>query len=152
MTDQGPLATLASHAFLSGLSERHRMLLASGVRPFSAAPKEILARERETAKTLYLIQSGHVSLNLSVPGRGLVRFQTVGPDEIVGWSWLVPPHKWQFNCDAIDEVKGLAFDAVWLRERCDQDHELGYQLLKQLVSVIANRLTATRVQLLDIYK
>jgi hypothetical protein len=43
-------------------------------------------------------------------------------------------------------------DAHWLREKCEQDHELGYHLLKQLVSVIASRLTATRLQLVDIYK
>jgi hypothetical protein len=49
-------------------------------------------------------------------------------------------------------VKGVVFDAAWLREKCTQDHELGYHLLKQLVTVIASRLAATRVQLLDIYK
>ena len=152
MTEQGVLGTFASHAFLSGLSERHRMLLASGARPFTAAPGELLAREGETAKTFYLIQAGHVALDLHTPDRGVVSIQTVEAGEIVGWSWLVPPHRWQFDCRAVDPVQGLAFDAEWLREKCEQDHELGYHLLKQLVAVIANRLAATRLQLLDIYK
>ncbi len=152
MTEQGVLGAFASHAFLSGLSERHRMLLASGARPFTAAPGELLAQEGETAKTFDLIQAGHVALDLHTPDRGVVPIQTVGPGEIVGWSWLVPPHRWQFDCRAGDPVQGLAFDAEWLREKCEQDHELGYHLLKQLVAVIANRLAATRLQLLDIYK
>jgi len=152
MTEQAVLGTFASHAFLSGLSERHRMLLASGARPFTAAPGELLAREGETAKTFYLVQVGKVALGLHTPNQGVVSIQTVGPGEIVGWSWLVAPHRWQFDCRAVDRVQGLAFDAEWLREKCEQDHELGYHLLKQLVTVIGNRLAATRLRLLDIYK
>jgi CRP-like cAMP-binding protein len=152
MTEQEVVSAIASHKFLSGLSEQHRMLLASGARYFTAAPGELLAREGETAKTFYLIQAGHVVVSLHTPERGVVPVQTVGPGEIVGWSWLVPPHHWQFDCRAADKVEGLAFDAERLRQKCEQDHELGYQLLKRLVAVIANRLAATRVQLLDIYK
>jgi CRP-like cAMP-binding protein len=152
MSEQGILGAFTSHAFLAGLSERHRLLLASGARPFTAAAGELLAREGEPAKAFYLVQAGHVALTLHTPDRGAVPIQTVGPGEIVGWSWLVPPHRWQFDCRAADPVQGLAFDAEWLREKCDQDYELGYPLLKQLVGVIANRLAATRLQLLDLYK
>jgi CRP-like cAMP-binding protein len=152
MTEQGVLAAFSSHAFLSNLSERHRMLLASGARPFTATPGDLLAREGQTAKAFYLIQEGHVALDLHSPGRGVTSIQTVGPGDIVGWSWLVPPHRWRFDCRAVDSVRGLVFDAEWLREKCEQDHELGYHLLKQLVATTANRLAATRLQLLDIYK
>jgi CRP-like cAMP-binding protein len=149
MTEQ---AVLSSHPFFSSLGERHRTLLASQARPFTATAGELLAREGEPATKFYLIQSGHVALDLHTPGRGVVAIQTVGPGEIIGWSWLVPPHRWQFDCRAVDSVQGLVLDAAWLREKCDQDHELGYLLLKELVTVIGNRLAATRVQLLDIYK
>jgi CRP-like cAMP-binding protein len=149
MTAQGLLGTFASHTFLSNLSDRHLMLLASGARPFQAAPGEYLAREGESAKAFYLIQSGHATLGIHTPDRGVVPVQTVGPGEVVGWSWLVPPHRWQFECRALDTVGGIAFDAEWLREKCEQDHELGYHLLKQLVAVMAGRLAATRLQLLD---
>jgi CRP-like cAMP-binding protein len=152
MTEQGILGTFAGHAFLRGLSERYLMALASGAKPFTAAAGELLAREGEPARAFYLIQVGHVALGLHTPDRGVVTVQTVGPGEVLGWSWLVPPHRWQFDCRAADEVRGLAFDADWLREKCEQDHELGYQLLKQLVTVIASRLAATRLQLLDLYK
>jgi CRP/FNR family transcriptional regulator, cyclic AMP receptor protein len=152
MSESGILGIFSSHSFLGGLSQRHLMLLASGVQPFTAAPNEVLAREGEIAKAFYLIQAGHVELGLNTPDRGIVPIQTVGPGEIVGWSWLVPPHRWQFDCRATDAVKGLALNAEWLREKCEQDYELGYHLLKQLLTVVANRLAATRLQLLDIYK
>ena len=148
MTEQGTLGIFASHAFLGALSERHRMLLASGARPFTAAPGEVLAREGETANAFYLIQAGEVALELPAGKRGVVPIQTVGAGEIVGWSWLVPPHRWQFNCRAVSKVQGLAFNAEWLREKCELDHELGYHLFKQLLAVIASRMTATQVELL----
>lgn len=88
---------------------------------------------------------------LGASDRRVVTVQTVGPGEVLGWSWLVPPYRWQFDCRAADAVRGLTFDAEWLRERCEQDHELGYLLLKQLVIVIASRLAATRLQFRDLY-
>jgi len=149
MTEPGILGAFASHGFLSSLSERHRMLLASGARPFSAAAGQLLASEGETAKVIYLVQTGQVSLSINTPHRGAVTILTVGPGEIVGWSWLVPPHRWKFECRATEAVQGLVFDAAWLRDRCEQDYELGYHLLKEVVTVIANRLASTRAQLLD---
>ncbi len=152
MTSHGVTAALGEHAFLKDLSERHRMLLAAGVRPFQASAGDLLAAQGTTADEFYLVQSGQATLGIQVPGRGLVPIQTVGPNEIIGWSWLVPPHRWQFEARADSEVRGLVFDGNWLRERCDQDHELAYLLLARLVAVISARLAATRIQLLDVYR
>jgi CRP-like cAMP-binding protein len=149
MTETGLLGIFGNHAFLQGLGQRHLMLLASGVKPVRFAPGTHLGREGEAATTFYLIKSGRVSLDLHPPGGGAVSVQSVSPGEVVGWSWLVPPHRWRFDCRATEPVDALAFDAQWLRDKCEQDHELGYQLLKHLVTVIACRLTATRHQLLD---
>jgi CRP-like cAMP-binding protein len=152
MANQGITATFLQHAFLSGLSERHLLILASGAQPFAAQPGEPLSREGETARYFYLIQSGHVEVGLRDPRRGTVLIDTVGPGEELGWSWLVPPHRWQYECKAKGAVQGIRFDAEWLRARCEQDHELGYHLLKQMLGVIASRLAATRWQLLQVQK
>jgi CRP/FNR family cyclic AMP-dependent transcriptional regulator len=135
----------AQHEFLHGLSERHRMLLASGARPFTAKPGQVLANQGERAHAFFLIRSGHVALESMLSGcdDGLL-IQTVGPGEIVGWSWLVPPHQWQFRCRAVDEVEGISFNAEWLRDLCERDESLGYHLLKQLVTVMAQRLAGAR--------
>jgi CRP/FNR family cyclic AMP-dependent transcriptional regulator len=140
----------AQHEFLRGLSERHRMILASGARPFSARAEQVLAQEGERAHAFFLIRSGHVVLESTLPGGDGLLIQTVGPSEIVGWSWLVPPHQWQFRCRAIDAVEGISFDAEWLRDLCERDESLGYHLLKQLVTVIAQRLAGTRRHLAEL--
>jgi CRP-like cAMP-binding protein len=149
MSEESILKTFRSHEFLQGLSHRHLMLLASGARPFTAAAGEYLAREGETARSFYLIQSGHVTLAAGGP-QGSVEVQTVGPGEVVGWSWLVPPHRWQFEARARDAVAGIAFDAEWLREKCAQDYQLGYLLLQHLLTVLAGRLAATRRKLTEL--
>jgi CRP-like cAMP-binding protein len=109
----------------------------------------LLAREGETANAFHLIQSGHVSLGTRMPAHDDLQIHTAGPGDIVGWSWLVPPHRWQFECRAIDEVQGLKFNAEWLRSQCETDHELSHHLYKYLATVLAGRLTAMRTQLLN---
>lgn len=152
MNDESILGMFKSHAFLSKLGDRLLLLLASGARPFQVAPDSLLARNGEPAHAFYLIQSGHVAIDVPATGGGPATIQTVGPGEVVGWSWLLPPHRWQFDARAADAVGGIAFDAEWLRDQCDQNHELGYHLLKQLLAVVSGRLAATRRQLLDLTK
>jgi CRP-like cAMP-binding protein len=152
MTEPGILSSFATHSFVQALSEQHRMRLASGVRSFTAAAGEYLAREGQPAHAFYLVQSGHVGIGTHLAKGGAAPIQTVGPGEVVGWSWLLPPFRWQFDARAMDAVRGLSFDSQWLRDQCEQDHELGYHVLKQLVAVISSRLAATRLQKLDIYR
>jgi len=152
MTEPAMLGALAGHAFLDGLSEPHRMRLASAAKPFRTAPGEYLARQGEPAHAFYLIQSGQVGIGTHLGERGAVPIQTLGAGDVVGWSWLLPPHDWQFDARAVDTVEGLLFDAARLREQCAQDHELGYHLLKQLLAVVSSRLAACRIHKLDIYK
>lgn len=144
MSSQGILGAFGSHAFMSGLSEQHKMRLATGVRPFAATKGDYLGREGERAKDFFLIQFGRVEIGSSASGGRFVAVSEAGPGEVVGWSWLLPPHIWQFDCRAEEDVHGLVFDAEWLRELCESDHELGYHLLKHLLSVVAQRLAANR--------
>jgi CRP-like cAMP-binding protein len=149
MTDQGIVGTFAGHDFLRRLGDRYLMLLASGAKPFTAAAGEYVAREGQPAKAFYLIQSGHVEIGAHTAKCGVAVVQTVGPGDVVGWSWILPPYRWQFDARAVDTVGGVAFDAEWLREKCERDHELGYHLLTQLLAVIAGRLGSTWRQLAE---
>ncbi len=145
--NEGILAAFDSHDFLRGMSQQHRLILASGVRPFAKTAAEYLAKEGESANSFFLIQEGTVELEMRRPDHGQLNIHTVGAGEIVGWSWIVPPHRWQFDCKAKTDVSGLLFDAAWLREKIEQDHELGYHILKKLVDVISKRLSETRSSL-----
>jgi hypothetical protein len=45
----------------------------------------------------------------------------------------------------------VAFDGACLRGKCENDHELGYELMRRFAAVLIERLQATRFQLLDVY-
>ena len=52
---------------------------------------------------------------------------------------------------AVEDVTAFALDGACLRGKCEADHELGYQLSKRVLACVAQRLDATRLQLLDLY-
>ena len=112
---------------------------------------EQLLREGEPADAFYVIRDGHVALETYVPQRGAVTIETLHDGDLVGWSWLVSPHRTVFDARAAGTVHTVAFDGRCLRGKCEADPALGYDLLKRFVAVIVDRLQATRLQLLDVY-
>ena len=92
-----------------------------------------------------------MALEIATPGGAPVVFETVREGEIVGASWLVPPYRWMFDARALDMTRAIGIDAACLRGKCDADHDLGYEMMQRFLPVMANRLQATRLQILDVY-
>lgn len=141
---------IAQHPFLQGLESQYLKLIvgcASNVR-FRAG--EFLFREGEEAQQFYMVREGRVALQIPTAREAII-IQTVGEDDILGWSWLVPPHKWRFDARALETTRAIALDGKCLRAKSEEDHHFGYELLKRFSNVIAGRLEATRLQLLDVY-
>ena len=112
---------------------------------------DYLLREGEQADTFFVIRHGDVALETYVPQRGALRLETLHAGDVLGWSWLVPPHRTMFDARASGNVRSLAFDGRCLRAKCEQDQALGYDLLTRFVTVLAERLQSARLQLLDVY-
>ncbi|ORB86134.1 Crp/Fnr family transcriptional regulator [Mycobacterium kansasii] len=143
---------LAGHRFFSGMDPRHLRLAvgcAANVR-FNAG--ELICREGEQADQFYLIRAGKIALETSAPGHGSLVVQTLGDGDILGWSWLVPPYHWRFDARAAEMTRAIGFDGKCLRQKCEEDHELGYELQKRVIAVLGQYLDATRFRLLDIYR
>jgi CRP-like cAMP-binding protein len=142
---------LAEHPFFKGLEEPYLQLLvgcASNVR-FNAG--EVVFREGEQANQFYLIRQGKVAVETFAPSRGPIIVQTLGEGELVGWSWLIAPYRWRFDGRAVELTRAIALDGECLRGKCEEDHNLGYELMKRVAHVMEQRLEATRLQLLDVY-
>jgi CRP-like cAMP-binding protein len=108
-------------------------------------------RQGQTAEHFYVLRSGRVSLSAHAPGRGAIVVQTLGPGDTLGWSWLFEPHRYQFDGAAGYPVAAIAFDGECLRRKCEDDHELGYQLMSRFARLMHRALDETRVQLVDVY-
>jgi CRP-like cAMP-binding protein len=100
---------------------------------------------------LYLVHSGHVGLDMYVPGRGRVRILSVGPGEMLAWSALLGDGRMTVSATALDDLQAVAMAAPKLRELCEADHEVGFQLMSRMAQALAHRLLATRLQLLDLF-
>ena len=111
----------------------------------------VLMRAGDPADRFFLIRHGMVALQLYAPALGPLQVQTLDEGEVVGWSWLFAPHRWQLDCRAVGDCRLVTFDGACLRGKCEEDHELGYQLMSRFAANVINRLQETRLQLLDVY-
>ena len=142
---------LRQHPFLMGLSEEHMATLIGCASNIRFAEGETVIHEGEVANKFYLIRTGRLALEMDVSGRGGLRIQTTGPGEILGWSWLISPYRWHFSAVAVIDTRAVALDAECLRNKCETDPKLGYEMLKRLAQVMERRIDATRLQLIDMY-
>src|SRR5262245_20976013 len=142
---------IAAHPFFSDLAERHIQSLTACAANVRFAAGTHIFREGEPANFFYLIREGRVAIEVSAPPRKPIIVQTLSDGDVLGWPWLVWPCQWRFDARAGEPVQAIAYDGKCLRARCEEDHDLGYELLKRFVQVIAQRLEATRFQMLDVY-
>jgi CRP-like cAMP-binding protein len=112
---------------------------------------ELLFRDGDEADTFYVLRHGSVALETFVPARGAVTIETLESGEVVGWSWLFPPHRWHFDARALSLVRATSFDGACLRAKCESDPRLGYDLMSRFAQIVIERLQQTRLRLLDVY-
>lgn len=142
-------ASLATHQFLRGMPAGQLAKLAP------CATLAVMPRGRRLfadggyATRFWLIRSGSIVLDLHVPGQGMAVIETLGMGEVVGWSWLFPPHVWAFGAVAVQPVEAFEFDGQAVLACCDADPAFGYELTRRFLAVVAGRLQATRMRLLD---
>ena len=142
---------LAEHPFAQGLEERYLALLTSCASNVRFEAGRVIFREGEEANQFYMVREGNLAVELHAAERGAMTVLTVGSGEVLGWSWLVPPYRWNFDARALEPTRAIALDGKCLRTKAEQDHDLGYELLKRVAQIMEERLHATRLQLLNVY-
>src|SRR4030095_6187377 len=122
------------HPFLTGMAEAHLSILAEAAREAYFPEGTRIFREGEHAQHFYLIGDGKVGLQTHSAGHP-VPIASLGAGEVLGWSWLFPPYCWHYDAWAEEETRGIAFDAAFLRDRCDANNALGYELVRRMAKV-----------------
>lgn len=148
---KNPVETLAVFEFFRGLPTEVLETLGHCAQLQDWPAHAYLAQEGDHAAYFYAIEQGRVSIELHRPGRGRHVIETLDQGQVAGWSWLFPPHRWSFDIRAMSPVRVLAFRGECLLKVCAERTDVGYILMRRLAYVIAQRLQATRVQLLDVY-
>ncbi|MGI9114965.1 MAG: Crp/Fnr family transcriptional regulator [Chthoniobacterales bacterium] len=140
---------VAAHPFLIGLNEHHIRLFADCAMLTHFETGQLIFRSGETANRFYLIESGSVALESHVEGRAPVAIDHVTGGDLLGWSWLFPPYIWHFDARASEPTSAIFFYGTVLREYCERDTALGFELFKRMSVVMIRRLQSARSKLLD---
>lgn len=136
---------------LSKLTNTELDLFESLSREMTAADGEILFEEGADADTFYVVVDGRVALELTSAGRSPMIIQTLGPGELVGLSWLFPPHRWNWRARVVGASRLVVFDAVEVRRHCHENRDLALDVFQVVAAEMAERLHSTRLRLLDLY-
>jgi CRP/FNR family cyclic AMP-dependent transcriptional regulator len=111
-----------------------------------------LFSEGDQQDYMYIVLEGRIALEIIRPVRGRMRIYTAEPMDVVGWSSVTPVVRQRTaSATAVLDSRLIAIDAKALRKISDEDHELGYIIMRRTANVIAARLLVTRLQLSDIH-
>ncbi|MEU7472888.1 cyclic nucleotide-binding domain-containing protein [Streptomyces sp. NPDC044984] len=135
----------------AGLPTAHREGLLRHAREVSFAAGVRLFEEGRRADRFWIVRTGTVALDLRVPGHRAAVIESLGHGELIGWSWHYPPCMWHLGAETTSPVRAWEFDAEAVRALCAEDPEFGRVIAVWVGRVVAQRLHATRVRLLDLY-
>ncbi|MHA5054377.1 cyclic nucleotide-binding domain-containing protein [Streptomyces sp. SD15] len=110
-----------------------------------------LFEEGRRADRFWIIRTGTVVLDIHVPGQRAAVIETLGHNELIGWSWLFGPHTWHLGAEATSPVRAYEFDAHVVQAMCQADPALGMAVAQWVGDIVARRLRAARTRLLDLY-
>jgi CRP/FNR family transcriptional regulator, cyclic AMP receptor protein len=144
MSDPAIRTYLGQHAFFRGLTESQLDLLASCATSMRFNPQSRVFKYDTDADKFYLLREGKVGVEIPAISGEPLRIQTVGNGGVLGWSWLIPPYRWLFDARALATSDIIVMDGARLRDECEKDNALGYQLMKRFAVLMAERLNASR--------
>ncbi|MFI5799128.1 cyclic nucleotide-binding domain-containing protein [Streptomyces sp. NPDC051677] len=104
-----------------------------------------------TADRFWVIRSGAVSLVQQVTSLRRVTVASLGAGDMLGWSWLFPPYRWDFGAEAFSPVRAYEFEAQPVLRLCEEDPALGLSLVRIVAEILAHRLEMTRGKLMEQY-
>ncbi|MFE0357177.1 cyclic nucleotide-binding domain-containing protein [Streptomyces nigra] len=133
------------------LPAEHRDRLLRAAREVSFPLGARIFEEGQDADRFWIIRTGTVDLDMRVPGRRAVVIDSLGHNELLGWSWLYPPHVWHLGAEPSSPLRAYQFDATAVRAACEDDPEFGRTIALWVGEVVAHRLQAARVRLFDLY-
>ena len=143
---------ISKHPIFKGLSKGYLELILASSSEVRFDPGEMIFREGETANRFYIILQGRVAIEaLMAPERDPIIVLNIGENEVLGWSWLFPPHRWHFDARALTLTKAISIDGAKIRKQCEDDHDLGYELMKRFAKIIEQRLRSLRSQNPNMY-
>jgi CRP/FNR family cyclic AMP-dependent transcriptional regulator len=142
----GPV--LEAEPFFRGMREEQLAALAATASDVVFPAGHRIFDDGGHAGGFWLVRCGHVIVDARVPGDTPAVVDSIGIGELLGWSWLLPPYRWEFGAVSATEVEAIQFEAAAVRSACAADPALGFELTQRVIRVLARRLRSARTQLI----
>lgn len=140
---------LSTHVFFSDLDDKSKKTLAESADVLQIKQGEVLFQPGASSDKFYLLLTGQVSVRVPALMGPALEIQTLNPDQVLGWSWLIPPYRWSFQAMAVEDSELLEFDGKRILANCEEDSDFGYHLLKIFAGLMSERLDKARQKMMD---
>ncbi|MCB2178868.1 Crp/Fnr family transcriptional regulator [bacterium] len=138
--------------WFQALSDEHFHKIAGITEVVALSRDEVLFKQGDQQKYLYVVVKGRVGVEIYSPIRGALRVFTAEPMDVVGWSSATPVVRQRTaTARAVLDSLLIAIDASKLNQFCEQDHELGFIVMRRMANVAASRVMICRLQLVDLF-
>lgn len=152
MTDASIRKIIADSRFFSGLDDDAIDFLAGNAVRRTLDSGQVLFHQGDRAEQFYLLLAGHLSLGIPALEGPALELQDIGPGQIAGWSWLMPPNLWNFQARARTAIEFLEFDGVAILAHCEAEPRFGYELMKRFSALMSERLQFARQKMMQEWK
>lgn len=152
MTEASLRRLIADSSFFASLDDDALDFLAANATRKELQSGRVLFHQGDRAEHFYLLLAGHLSLGIPALEGPPLELQDLGPGEIAGWSWLMPPNLWNFQARARTDIEYLEFDGVAILAHCEQNPRFGYELIKRFSALMSERLQFARQKMMQEWK
>jgi CRP/FNR family cyclic AMP-dependent transcriptional regulator len=149
MAEADTLELLRSHEFFKGIEQRFLEPLSNICRLVEFPTQTKIFAEFERAKDVYFIVDGQIYLAIC-DASGCRQITVIGKGDLLGWSPLVGRTRLFDTASTCTKVHALVFDGDELIGYCEKNTDFGFEFMRRAAVVLAERLSATRVQLLEL--
>jgi CRP/FNR family cyclic AMP-dependent transcriptional regulator len=144
---------LTAFPFFAGLSETEVKSVSIIANKVSFQRGDLIFREDDSAHTLYLLVDGWVDIvvNTDAEGKQHELVTTLSPGDILGWSALVDPYLYTGSAVCASPVEAIEFKGADLLGMFELDPRLCCVVMRRVCRAIADRLRATRLQMVSLF-
>jgi CRP-like cAMP-binding protein len=143
------LKIISEHEFFSGLKQDFLEFLASNASHKHLEAGDVLFRQGVHADRFYLMLDGEISVEVPAIQGPSLTLQRLSKGKILGWSWLIPPYRWDFQARVVSSAELIEFDGKAILDQCETDNTFGYDLFKRFTGLMSERLLAARRKMMD---
>ena len=108
-------------------------------------------QEGSLATRLFLLEKGRVAIRMAADKvREPLEVEVLHPGEIFGWSAVTEPYTFTAEAWTLEECKVIVLSSDVLRDIFKKNSHIGYLVMREVASVISERLKAMRRRFVEL--